>query len=332
MENDLVDIELGIIPETDGPPTFSGHNPPELPETPKDTDKWAAIVAVPEKFEELIFSQPIESRINKWLRFPFFTISVTIVDVALMIWVLAIGGFTSPSENPLLGPSADVLIDAGAKVSVLILEGEWWRLISAMFLHVGILHLLMNLLIQVPLGIILEHRYDTIRFALVYLFSGIAGNVASAIFVPQFATVGASGCIFGVIAMWTVMLFQDYHELHYPLLAIFSTLFTILVSFGLGLLPLTDNYAHLGGFVVGLFLSIAIFPKLTKIPKWKFSGRIILSIVALLLFLATFIGLFVVLYLAPPASEWCPTCQYFNCIDDGSGWCNYAATKRIIKL
>ena len=195
-----------------------------------------------------------------------------------------------------------------------------------MFLHVGIVHLGFNLLMQIPLGIILERRYDSIRVALVYLLSGLGGNVTSAIFVPQFATVGASGCLFGLLGMWTVMIFQDYHEIQYPMVAIISTLFTIGVSFGLGLLPLTDNYAHLGGFVVGLFLSIAIIPKLTKTPKWKFKARIVVSIVFGVLFLATFIGLFLVLYLAPPASDWCPGCQYFNCIDNGSGWCNYGTT------
>ena len=109
---ELIDIELGDIPGTESPPRHYPDNqenpenrndvPPDFPRSNSFSvnDVWTTI---PEKFENALFKQPVESNINKWLRFPFFTISVTIVNVALMIWVLVIGGFASPSQNPMLG-------------------------------------------------------------------------------------------------------------------------------------------------------------------------------------------------------------------------------------
>lgn len=325
---EMVEIGLGDIPGTDSPPdcrdTMSSHPrrdtmPPPLLED-DDSANESMWTKIPEKFEKVMFHTPIPlCHTNaKWLRFPFFTITVSLVDIALMIWVLSIDGFASPDQNPMLGPPSQVLIDSGAKVTSLILAGQWWRLISAMFLHVGIVHLLFNLFMQVIIGIILERRYDCIRVAVIYLISGIGGDVASAVFLPRYATVGASGALFGLLAMWTVMIFQDYHELKRPRVLIISTLISIVISFVLGLLPLADNFVHLGGFLVGLELSIVIVPKITRTPTWKFWGRTILSIVFAILFLATFIGLFVALYLAPPATEWCPNCQYLNCLPS---WC-----------
>ena len=322
MRDDVM-IEMRDMPGNPQSPNLPGEGmPPILPDEsstltggiPPILDK------VPTAFETWMFKSRPKMKPFPWLHFPFFTISVTIVDIALMIWVISINGFAPPSTNWMLGPSGQTLIDAGAKVTHLILAGQGWRLLSAMFLHVGILHLLFNLLVQISFGFILERRYDCIRVAVVYLASGIGGNVMSAIFVPQFATVGASGALFGLIAMWTVMLFQDYHDILHPMVAIVSTLFFIVFSFVMGLLPYTDNFAHLGGFVTGLFLSIAIIPKLTHNPRWKLRGRIILSAVFAILFLVTFIGLFVVLYKAPPATEWCPGCSSFNCIGSDE-WC-----------
>jgi len=86
-------------------------------------------------------------------------------------------GFESWQINPFGGPSAEVLIELGARYTPKILDGEWWRIITAQFIHAGIIHIILNLITQIPLCAIMESNFGTIRIAIVYIFSGIGGNL-----------------------------------------------------------------------------------------------------------------------------------------------------------
>jgi len=100
---------------------------------------------------------------------------------------------------------------------------------------------------------------------------------------------------------------------------------TIIATFAFGLLPYIDNYAHLGGFITGIFLGILIVLNIPSLSLWKRRTGFIIRAIGGLLFLATFIGLFLVLYLVKePVSIWCSGCKYFNCIPNiknGIDWC-----------
>lgn len=98
---------------------------------------------------------------------PYFIMTCTIIDVVLIVWEIILnGGFEPWSVNPWFGPSTNVLLNCGAKYSPDILAGEWWRFISPMFLHVGLGHLLMNMLMQVRVGVSLEKSYGAHRHAI----------------------------------------------------------------------------------------------------------------------------------------------------------------------
>ena len=88
------------------------------------------------------------------------------------------------------------LIDFGAKVNWLILQGEWWRLFTPIVLHIGILHLSMNTLALYYIGMIVEKIYGNFRFLFIYLIAGFFGTLASLLFSPNISA-GASGAIFG---------------------------------------------------------------------------------------------------------------------------------------
>lgn len=275
---------------------------------------------------------PEKSTLYKILHLPLFTFAVTIVDIALMIWLLS-KGVDSTGANPFLGPTVQTLIDCGAKYTPAIVEGEWWRLITAMFLHAGIIHLVTNLMVQIIFGIVLERRFGTIRFATIYLISGIGGNLMSAIFVPRnLVTVGASGALFGIIMMWIVDVAQHYKQIQRPLLTLLIPVIAVVVSIGLGLLPYMDNFAHIGGIIFGTELSIMLIPKFVPEPpefttsKLKNRIRLGVSIAMIPLFLLNFIGFFVILYVVNmDIREWCYWCTYINCIPNSSGpdnWCN----------
>jgi membrane associated rhomboid family serine protease len=134
-----------------------------------------------------------------------------------------------------------------------IAAGEWWRLISAMFLHYGVLHLLLNQLLLWQLGRYLEDKLGPVRFIVLYLLAGLGGNVAAYVFTaPNQPAAGASTAIFGlVMAMFVInrRLNLDISSL-IPLLVI-NLLFTFMV-------PNISIAGHLGGLVAGGLVAVAL--------------------------------------------------------------------------
>lgn len=136
---------------------------------------------------------------------------------------------------------------------------QWWRFITPMFLHAGIIHIGFNMLLQLTLGRDMEKAIGTVRFILVYLSSGIFGFVLGGNFAaPAIASTGASGCLFGILALVLVDLFYTWNERQSPGKDLLWLAFDIVISFVLGLLPGLDNFSHIGGFLMGLVLGICI--------------------------------------------------------------------------
>ena len=101
----------------------------------------------------------------------------------------------------------DILVSNGAKDAEKILSGQWWRLLTSMWLHGGFIHLGMNLLAIYKLGGSLEMEFGTVPVAVIYLTSGVFGTIVSAIFLPWQVGVGASGAIFGLFgSCWADMI------------------------------------------------------------------------------------------------------------------------------
>ena len=134
-----------------------------------------------------------------------------------------------------------------------VAAGEWWRLGTAMFLHYGVLHLLLNMLLLWQLGRYLEEKLGPIRFTALYLLAGLGGNVAAYLFTaPNQPAAGASTSIFGlVLAMFVVnrRLRLDTSAL-IPMLVV-NLLFTFTV-------PNISVAGHLGGLVVGGIVALVL--------------------------------------------------------------------------
>ncbi|MCJ1429451.1 hypothetical protein MMC29_007365 [Sticta canariensis] len=136
---------------------------------------------------------------------------------------------------------------------------QWFRFIIPMFLHAGIVHITFNMLIQLTLGREMEKEIGPFRFALVYLSSGIFGFVLGGNFAPSgISSTGASGALFGVIALVLLELLYHWSEHPSPWVDLAWILVTIAISFALGLLPGLDNFSHIGGFLMGLVLGICL--------------------------------------------------------------------------
>ena len=104
----------------------------------------------------------------------------------------------------------------------------------------------------------LEKLCGSTRLSLIYLGSGMVGNLASAIFVPYRAEVGPAGAHFGLLALSMVEVIHQWPSLKYPEMAILKIVGITAVLFLAGLLPWVDNYAHLFGFIFGFLLSYAL--------------------------------------------------------------------------
>lgn len=136
---------------------------------------------------------------------------------------------------------------------------QWYRFILPIFLHGGIVHIAFNLLLQLTLGRDMEKRIGHVRFLLVYLASGIFGFVLGGNFAANgIVSMGASGSLFGIIAINLLDLLYTWREKRSPWRELIFIIIDIIISFVLGLLPGLDNFSHIGGFLMGLVSGICI--------------------------------------------------------------------------
>ncbi|XP_050422182.1 inactive rhomboid protein 1 isoform X2 [Adelges cooleyi] len=195
---------------------------------------------------------------------------------------------------------------------------QFYRLWISLFIHAGILHLATTIVIQYFLMRDLEKLTGSLRIALIYLGSGVAGNLGSAIFVPYRADVGPAGSQFGLLACLIVEVINCWPMLKRPEQALSKLLAITFLLFLLGLLPWVDNFAHLFGFIFGFLLSYALLPFVSFGPYDR-QKKIFLIWVCLLLALFLFLLLVLLFYLIPMYE--CEWCSYFNCVPITKDFC-----------
>jgi len=194
--------------------------------------------------------------------------------------------------NESLEFSTAVSVHFGANLGAYTLSGEWWRLVTYMFLHGGMLHIFFNMWCLWDLGSLCESLYGRWTYAAIYFTTGIAGGMASAGWKPGVPSVGASGAIFGLAGALIASFYLG--EFSLPRIAIGGTLRSLIVFavFNLflgGLFPGTDNACHIGGLVSGLVLGAAI-AKLAPQPEHA-SRRIALFCIAAVVILGCAVGI-----------------------------------------
>ncbi len=180
---------------------------------------------------------------------PYLTYTLIAINLIVFGLMTLAGGSTRTG----------VLIFFGAKVNALIIQGEYWRLFTSMFLHIGFLHLAFNLYALWALGAIAEELLGRVRYITVYILSGILGSVASFFFTDAISA-GASGAIFGILGALVV------YSRRKPFLwkSGFgkSLAVVVLINLGLGFFQTgIDVYAHLGGLVTGMLFTWLISMK-----------------------------------------------------------------------
>lgn len=174
------------------------------------------------------------------------------IGIAFVVQLLA-GGSTDPRA----------LIAVGAQVNSLVAAGEMWRLLTAMFLHIGLQHIAFNAWALFSLGRDVEAFYGSFRFTILYFVAGLAGNVAYYLLGPDILSAGASGAVFGMIGS-QVAFFLLNRELFGSFgrerLVNLAVLIGINLVFGFTV-PGINNLAHLGGLIGGFLLGLALSPR-----------------------------------------------------------------------
>ncbi|CAJ2630073.1 inactive rhomboid protein 1-like [Trifolium pratense] len=239
-------------------------------------------------------------------------------------------------ENPLLGPSSSTLTKMGAlRWNNVVHQHQGWRLFTCIWLHAGIIHLLSNMVSLVFIGIRLEQQFGFVRIGLIYLLSGFGGSVLSSLFIRNNISVGASGALFGLLGAMLSELLTNWTIYSNKVMALFTLLIIIVVNLAIGILPHVDNFAHIGGFVVGFLLGFILLPRpqygwleQRRLPtgirlKSKFKAyQYVLGIVSLiLLIIGLSIGT-VMLFKGKNGYDHCHWCHYLTCVPSSKWECN----------
>ncbi len=185
----------------------------------------------------------------------------TYVFLALNALVWLAMTLAGGSENAL------VLLRFGAKFHPFIVAGEYWRLVTANFLHIGIIHLAFNSYALYLFGLQVERRFGRIRFVVLYLLAGVGGTVLSYVG-SESLSAGASGAIFGLVGAITVY-FATYRDAFGSQGRRQLSSLLLITAYNLvwGFMSTSiDNLGHIGGLVVGLALGWAFCPRYKLAP------------------------------------------------------------------
>lgn len=197
-------------------------------------------------------------------RIPPVVLAIIFANVAVFVWEIASGAFADPKALIEAGLTEPSLFEAGALVRDEVLAGEWWRMLTATFLHGGFNHVIGNMIVLYIVGMACEHAFGPARTTLVYFGSGVAGSALS-LLASAGPSVGASGAIFGVLAAVVVTLYRHQDRFYVRdkrigfVLAAWAA-WQLLTGF---LTPFIDNFAHLGGMIGGATAALLLRPRLT---------------------------------------------------------------------
>ncbi|XP_058104814.1 RHOMBOID-like protein 2 [Magnolia sinica] len=231
-------------------------------------------------------------------------------------------------ENPLLGPSSATLQKLGALAWYQVVHGgQGWRLITCIWLHAGVVHLLANMFSLVFIGIRLEQQFGFVRIGVIYLLSGFGGSVLSSLFIQNSISVGASGALFGLLGAMLSELITNWTIYANKAAALITLIVIIVINLAVGILPHVDNFAHIGGFLTGFLLGFILLvrpqfgwmerhnlPSAGRAPSKHKAYQYALWLVAVVLLVAGFVVGLVMLFRGVNGNDHCHWCHYLTCV------------------
>jgi rhomboid protease GluP len=199
---------------------------------------------------------------------------ITISLIAINVIVFIAGVVLSPGW--LLNPTTSQLLTWGANFAPLTLHGQAWRLITSCFLHIGVIHIAMNMFILFQIGVFAEMLFGRTRLLLLYLLAGLWGSIASVAGHPPVVAAGASGAVFGVYG--AVLAFLLVQRGVIPSVQAWSIAKSAGVFIAYNLLyglarPGIDIRAHIGGLIGGFVVGAALARPLSPDGQHSYAIR-----------------------------------------------------------
>ena len=221
-----------LTPEP-GPEPLRMHDPLEAERERRDAFVHALFAATPHTF-----------------------VTWTLMAINITVFVLMVMRGAS-----LTAVDLDTSLRWGASYSPFVTRGEWWRLLTATFVHGGIMHIFANMYVLAVMGPVTERLYGNVAYAVLYLLAGLAGSLASVYWHPLVTSVGASGAVFGVMGAVLAFTARQRHSLPPSLLRSVASSVGQAVAINLVLgfaTPHVDMAAHVGGLIGGFACGLVL--------------------------------------------------------------------------
>ncbi|NBB11219.1 rhomboid family intramembrane serine protease [Pseudomonas sp. SLFW] len=202
---------------------------------------------------------------------PITWVTYALIAINLLVYLaMCAGGVGVMAENVAL------TVGWGTNYGPQTLSGEWWRLLSSVFVHFGLFHFAFNMVSLYLMGRLAERLYGSARFLALYLFAGLTGSLVSVLWHPINNSAGASGAIFGVFGALLVFLLKYRRELPTSIAVQQRTSILVLIGYNLfsgfthhGI----DNGAHLGGLAGGMLIGFTLARSLNEPARSKTALR-----------------------------------------------------------
>jgi len=217
------------------------------------------------------------------IRKPFITYGIIIINILVFLIMILV------SKEGVMGFSSDTLVNFGGNIKYLVLEGEFYRILTSSFVHDGIMHLFFNMYALYIVGPQLENFFGKTRYALIYIISAITASLLSLAFNDVYTvSVGASGAIFGLFG--SLVYFGYYYRVYLGSLLRSQIVPVIFLNLCLGFLMTgIDNAAHIGGLIGGVLISMGLGVKYKSTKSDMINGMIISTMyIAFLIYLVFF--------------------------------------------
>jgi rhomboid protease GluP len=207
---------------------------------------------------------------------PILTIGLIVANVVVFL-LMAINGVG------LMDPSIDGLLKWGADFGPLTTHGEWWRLFTSTFVHIGIIHLLMNMYVLLSIGMFTERLFGRVGFLVLYVLCGIGGSLTSLAWHPVLVSAGASGAVFGLYGGLLGYLASQRREIPTEKILALTKNAGIFLLYNIVYGATKSNVdmgAHLGGFASGLVLGFMLATPLVRVnPSVRLRKAVITAVV-----------------------------------------------------
>lgn len=219
-------------------------------------------------------------RLKRWFHLEKTTpITYLLVTANIVIFGLIV---FMTEWTSLIMPSIETLLDWGALYTPAVLTGEYWRIFSSLFLHGGVLHLLLNMYVLWYIGPMVERMFGSWKFLVLYLMAGWGGAISMLIWSPAAVGVGASGAIFGLFG--GLLAFLKVHKNEFPPQLFREKMRGLMMFLLINLLfglsqPSISTAAHTGGLAIGYLIGLAIMPSAPNDLHWHWRDSLRVSFV-----------------------------------------------------